>query len=178
MSDQPLLLTPHPAHLIEDVTRLEFTVARDGAGLFLQYDLIGDLSRLHLPSGEGGLRRDALWRRTCFELFIEAEATDGYLEFNFAPNGDWAAYQFSGFREGQSDLAIAAPRVDLQMAPGHFSFTVRLGALPTAYRTQQLRLGPTAIIETNQSELSYWALQHPSNKPDFHRSETFQLNLD
>lgn len=178
MSEQPLQLTPHPAHLIEGVARLEFTASRDGAGLRLQYDLIGDLSRLHLPSGEGGLRRDALWRRTCFELFVQAETADGYLEFNFAPNGDWAAYEFTGYRDEQSDLAIAAPRLELQRAPDHLSYSVHLGALPTASRTQKLRLGPTAIIETNQGELSYWALHHPSNKPDFHRSETFQLNLD
>ncbi len=178
MSDLPLQLTPHPAHLIDGVTRLEFAAVRDGAGLRLQYDLYGDLSRLHVPSGEGAARRDKLWRRTCFELFVQAETADGYLEFNFAPNGDWAAYQFTGFREGQSDLAIAAPRFELQHAPDRLSHSVHLDALPSAYRTQNLRLGPTAIIEGSDGKLSYWALHHPSNKPDFHRSETFQLNLD
>ena len=40
-----------------------------------------------------------------------------------------------------------------------------------------LRLGLTAVIEDRTQGLSYWALKHAAEKPDFHRAESFQVAL-
>ena len=178
MSDRSVQLMAHPGHPIDGVDRLEFSARWIGDGLIMQYDLFGDLSLVAIPVGDGGDRRDELWRRTCFEAFVCANGSDAYAEFNFSPNGDWAAYQFSDYRTGQSDLDVAAPRIELTSTREHLSLTVVLDEAQFAFSAKKLRLGPTAIIEGNDGQLSYWALHHPSNKPDFHRSETFQLSLD
>jgi hypothetical protein len=40
-----------------------------------------------------------------------------------------------------------------------------------------LGLGLTAVIEDRAQVLSYWALAHASEKPDFHRAESFVAAL-
>ena len=40
-----------------------------------------------------------------------------------------------------------------------------------------LRLGLSAIVEDAAGILSYWALRHPPNKPDFHHTDTFALQM-
>jgi hypothetical protein len=41
----------------------------------------------------------------------------------------------------------------------------------------ELVLGAAAVIETQARVLSYWALKHPAEKPDFHRAESFVVPL-
>ena len=41
-----------------------------------------------------------------------------------------------------------------------------------------LRLGLAAVIEDKARVLSYWALKHPAEKPDFHHAESFVVELD
>jgi hypothetical protein len=41
-----------------------------------------------------------------------------------------------------------------------------------------LRLGLAAVIERADDGLSYWALAHPSERPDFHDPAGFVLTID
>jgi hypothetical protein len=41
-----------------------------------------------------------------------------------------------------------------------------------------LRLGLAAVIEDKAQVLSYWALKHPAEKPDFHHADGFVIELD
>ncbi len=42
---------------------------------------------------------DYLWEQTCLECFIAAESTTTYVEINASPNGRYALYQFSNYRD-------------------------------------------------------------------------------
>lgn len=178
MSDSPISLHPHPRHLIDGVKELQFSAARTGSDLSLRYDLYGDLSHLEISTGGGGERRDELWRTTCFEAFLRTEGAEEYIELNFAPDTHWAAYHFTRFREGRTDLDILAPHIDVERTTERLSVLVVVQGLSLLCSGSKLQLGPTAIIEGKDVGLSYWALHHPSNKPDFHTSEIFKLNLD
>ena len=39
------------------------------------------------------------------------------------------------------------------------------------------RLGLSTVIEDGDGGISYWALAHPSAKPDFHHPDSFVLDL-
>jgi hypothetical protein len=41
-----------------------------------------------------------------------------------------------------------------------------------------LRLGLSAVVEDKARVLSYWALKHPAEKPDFHHADGFVIELD
>jgi len=134
--------------------------------LTLCYRLDGEIGALAIPAAKPPAAADGLWRHTCFEAFVAGE-TPGYHEFNFSPSGQWAAYAFSQYRE-QTPWAIGkAPIIDMAQSPRQLRLTAHIEAadLPLAGR---LRLGLTAVIESADGALSYWALRHPCARPDFH----------
>jgi hypothetical protein len=71
---------------------------------------------------------------------------EGYAEFNFSPSERWAAYDFTGYRTGQVDRAMARPPVVTPRRGGDVLFldvaipTATLPPLPWRY-------GLTAVLE-------------------------------
>jgi hypothetical protein len=130
--------------------------------------------RFILPSRGEGERRDELWRFTCFEAFFQAEGESAYREWNFAPSGDWAAYDFSGRREGMTNADIPSPpyvRMEDNMTWWAVGATVALEA------GRHWQLGLSAVLEEKDGVMSYWALCHEGEKPDFHDSACFTARL-
>jgi hypothetical protein len=102
-------------------------------------------------------------------------AADGYLEFNFSPSTEWAAYKFCGYREGMEDLEIEAPNVRVQQGRYAFELAARI-SLPIDIRATHI--GLSAVVEELDGTKSYWALRHPpGDKPDFHHPDCFALEL-
>jgi hypothetical protein len=129
--------------------------------------------RFVIPEGDPG-RADDLWQTTCLEAFLRADDEDGYREWNFAPTGAWAAYDFTSHREGRTDADVAAPyiRMEDNMTWWAVGATV---ALPAEAKWQ---LGLSAILEEKDGTKSYWALAHPDgDKPDFHDPVCFAARL-
>jgi hypothetical protein len=147
----------------------------DGS-LQLSYRMAGDLARLRIPEPGEPLRTDGLWRHTCFEVFIGSRDAPVYREFNFSPSGTWAAYAFAGYREDMTHLEMPVPVIDMRRSERRLELAVRLPAeaLPPA---SPLRLGFSAVIETADAVLSYWALRHAAERPDFHHPDSFILDL-
>lgn len=174
----PIRLQPHPAHPSPAIDTITVSVERAGAGLALCYRVQGDLDHVRLPRGESGVRRDALWQQSCFELFVRDGASDGYFEYNFSPGGDWAAYTFQAYRAGGEGLACLPPKIELSQSGDHLQVAVSLFDLPAQLASEKLLLGPSVILNAANGTRSYWALDHLGETPDFHRSETFKLSVD
>jgi hypothetical protein len=169
------LLSPHPTSPPSPVRELGVSAGRDGHRLVLHYRLTGDTSALRLPEQRAAARVDGLWRHTCFEAFIGRDASPAYLEFNFSPSGEWAAYAFDGYRAGMRPHESAeAPGIVTRTGADTLDLIVTAdfrGMWPSPGGA--LRLGLTAVIEDRAGGLSYWALKHPSDKPDFHDANGF-----
>lgn len=145
--------------------------------LVLRYRLVADADRLLVPPDRGHVRAEGLWRHTCFEAFAQPEGEDRYLEFNFSPSGEWAAYGFEGRRRGMRDLDLASPpRLECTRAAGSLDLdvTLRLDALPA----RTVRVGLSAVVEDRDGALAWWALRHAAGPPDFHDPESFTLRLE
>ena len=153
------------------------SVGHGGAGECC-FEVEGALDRVVVPVGGAPARRDGLWRHTCFELFIARRGDPGYLEFNFAPGGDWAAYAFSGYRAVATLPQVAAPRIGVVQTDARLSLTARIGAgsWPDPDRGE-LEIGLAAVIEADGGALGYYALGHPAERPDFHDRRGFQMTL-
>jgi hypothetical protein len=145
-------------------------VERKGNALSFTFALIGDMSRIRIPLLAPPARRDELWRRTCFEAFLRPLGGEAYFEFNFSPSGEWAAYAFDGYRHGMRLLETPAPSIGGVADPGELRLLVSLPLKATA-----LDIGLSAVIEDVAGHRSYWALVHPSDKPDFHHPRSFAL---
>lgn len=152
----------------------------DGTGLLrLAFRLEGTMPGLRVPGRSPPVRADGLWQHTCFEAFLRAGAGPGYVELNFAPSGAWAAYRFTGRREGMTAPGLPAPpaahwRCDESGLA--LNATVPLDALlPGPFAT--LWIGLAAVIEDRSGTITHWALRHPADRPDFHHPEGFVLAL-
>ena len=166
-----LPLIPHPTSSPAGLT-LEAEARRARWVLSLEYVLAGPVEGVWQPEAAARVRTDGLWQATCFEAFVRTEA-GGYVEYNLSPSGAWAAYRFDGYREGMRALETPAPFIVTRTAPGRFVLTADVTLPEDAARA----VGLTAVIQGLDGAIGYWALAHPSDKPDFHHPDSFALDL-
>lgn len=156
---------------------VEFALS-GGYGLTLSFIVTGNISELRIPPVAAPARSDELWRHTCFEAFVRASGVD-YYEFNFAPTRQWAAYQFSGYRSGKCLAEVRAPAIEVQLGANRYTLdaSLQLDSLPRLSGEASWYLGLSAVIVERSGRVSYWALVHPSVKPDFHHASSFACEL-
>jgi hypothetical protein len=119
-------------------------------------------------------RAEDLWQTTCFEAFLREPCAEPYREWNFAPSGQWAAYDFTSQREGRSNADAAAPYIRLEDNLTWWA----VGATIAVEAGSRWELGLSAILEEQDGTKSYWALAHPpADKPDFHDPACFAAHL-
>ena len=166
---------------VRQTMRLEATAsAIDGESLKFAFAVDCNLDGLVIPPPRPKRRTSRLWEHTCFEAFIRFDGEPSYFEFNFSPSGEWAAYSFRGYRDGGPfDDEGLSPEIVIGCAPNRIALdaVVRMDRLPVFRPGARLRLGLSAVIEDNDGKLSYWALKHPADKPDFHHPDSFALEL-
>lgn len=168
-----LSLVPHPATPDAAVRSLTVEVKRTVQGLTLRYLLTGDIRLLRIPPLRNVARADGLWRHTCFEAFIAGDGSGAYREFNFSPSGEWAAYRFTGYRQGGAPLECPAPRVAVRSSAERLELESAI-----SLTGERLHIGLSAVVEHAEGALSYWAIAHPSPTPDFHNAAAFALQVD
>lgn len=155
--------------------RLDCALDHSGGGrLSVTYLLRGDIDGVLLPPPAAPARTDGLWRHSCFEIFLKGVG-DVYWEYNFAPSGQWASYRFARTREGMEAWQEgAAPEVvGFRTASDAYELTATI-ELPVGL---PLTLALAAVIEQKDGALSYWALAHPGECPDFHHPGGFVLPI-
>lgn len=171
-------LVPHPVCKPGAVRTVVVDVGTLPQGvLALRFVLEGDLRALRVAEPGKSERVDELWRHTCFEAFV-AGADGAYSEFNLAPSGAWAAYAFDGYRSGMRPLDLA-PRIETEVRPDRLELRAQLDLSRLTYSTAAgpSRLGASAVFEDCTGGLSYWALRHAAEKPDFHHADGFVVAL-
>jgi len=130
--------------------------------------------RFVIPEPADPVRANELWKTTCFEAFLSTSGDRSYREWNFAPSGRWAAYDFTDCREGMTEAdVIQPPYIRLE---DNFTWWA-VGASIAVPADASWELGLSAVIEENDGTKSYWALAHPEGKPDFHARDCFIAKL-
>ncbi len=176
MTEVPLIC--HAQSLAGEIADICVTITRATSGeITLTYRVSGKTSALEIPAWSTPDRTDNLWKTTCFEIFIGHFEDENYLEYNFAPSGQWAAYRFASYREGVDDLATNAPDIKFEQSADALTLIVTL-VLPDAWRERDLRAGLSAVIATKSGNISYWAAAHSAGKPDFHHKDCFAVQLE
>ena len=175
-----LNLVPHPDTPPSEPFKVWVNVDHSGAfGATASANLwfcIGTApGRFRVPEpSEEAKRAEKLWETTCFEAFLRSPGEEAYREWNFAPSGDWAAYDFTSHRESRTEADAAAPyiRVEDNLTWWAVGATI---AVPSRKRYE---LGLATVLEEKDGTKSYWALAHPEgDKPDFHDAAYFAAHL-
>lgn len=175
-----LNLVPHPTTL--PLNRdMKLWASVDHAAAFgrtatvnIWFGVQAPLAGFAIPHSDEPGRSDELWRTTCFEIFLRQSGAQSYREWNFAPSGDWAAYDFTSYREGMAAASVdAAPYIRLEDNLTWWAF----GATISVEADRQWEFNLSAVIEERDGAKSYWALGHPPEKPDFHDPDCFVARL-
>lgn len=153
------------------VSAISAEVISARSALNVSFRVEGDPARVIVPDLVPPQRVDGLWRTTCLEVFVQAGR--GYYEFNLSPSGEWAAYRFDGYRQGMVEADVRAPTIATERDARGF----RLAANIELPGDADGRLALSAVIEEADGGMSWWALAHPSDKPDFHHPDSFVLEL-
>jgi hypothetical protein len=175
-----LVLVPHPA---TPPSGPEFKVwaSVDHAAAFgimattnIWFGVGAPASRFVIPEVEEPARADELWNTTCFEAFLREAGDEAYREWNFAPSGQWAAYDFTSSRTGMTSADVGAPPY-IRVEDNLTWWT--LGATIAVEAGIAWELGLSAVLEERDGTKSYWALAHASDQPDFHHPDCFVAKL-
>jgi hypothetical protein len=171
----------HPSTPSGVALSLSVEVRAQAEALRIRYTLRGDTAALCIPAPAAPVPTDGLWQHTCFEAFVATHGAAAYREFNFSPSSQWAAYRFSAERERDAaaeaqDRVLLTPPL-IHLTPRSLTLTARVpaGALPRSPAV--LSLGLCAVVEERDGHLSYWALQHSKERPDFHHRDGRALRL-
>jgi hypothetical protein len=166
------LLFRHPDTPPGAVRDIDVELDRIPEGAVARFRVIAETSRLVIPPPAAPVRTDDLWRTTCCELFVAGQGSD-YLEFNFSPSGQWAAYRFTDYRDGMTK-ADADVTISFTRDPKGFTLEATIRAdLPNP-----AHVGMTAVIEEEDGQVRHWASAYEPGKADFHAAAVRNLFFD
>jgi hypothetical protein len=179
MSTHSFQLQPFPGSLAPDIS-ITGVVTRDRQQLNIVYMVSGAIDTIQLPaSNPNPTRQWELWETTCFEYFFGVPEAQNYWEFNLAPNGNWNALALMDYREGIAEaVEIGSIEITTDRTTDRFtlSATIPLSAIVPARKP--LEMSVTAVIQTQDQLVSYWAIAHCGDAADFHRRDSFLITLD
>ncbi|MEL6494124.1 MAG: DOMON-like domain-containing protein, partial [Cyanobacteria bacterium J06623_7] len=132
---------------------------------------------IHDPAAQPTRQFD-LWEHTCCEFFLGLQGTSQYWEFNLSPAGHWNVFRFPDYRQNiAEEMAFAAFPFQVSTRNDVLQVRAKIDLSQIIKPSQKLEVGITAVVEAQDRQLSYWALSHPDQEPDFHLRDTFAVNL-
>lgn len=175
---QWLPLRCHPSSPCPAIHAIKVAGQRLSDSLFsVSYELSGELDKIRIPPIADSIRRDELWRYTCAEMFVTIPDQEAYYEFNFSPATQWAAYEFSLYRQGMRPAECEAPTIRVNQSAATMVLQVEVNVPKGLAVHAHWQVGLTMVIEDLHGQCSYWALSHADARPDFHRRESFIANF-
>jgi hypothetical protein len=179
MSGRSFSLKPFSLIPLPPTIEINGLITRQPRQLAIRYDLRGDLAAVMIPAPAARPdRRQGLWEETCFEFFLGVKGAPRYWEFNLSPAGHWNVYRFDGYRQGMAaEAALTSLPFNIQRRPDSLEVALELDVERIVAADQPLMVGIAAVIRLAGGGLTYWALTHPGPQPDFHRRDSFLVEL-
>lgn len=179
MKDRSLFLKPFPSDGPVPGFQITCSIKRHFNNLSVSYALLGPITELGLPAQtEKPSRKNSLWEETCFELFLGVKNSPRYWEFNISPSGHWNVYRFNDYRQGmQEEPAIASLPINIDHRSEVLRLSLKTGLDDIVPAEKVLEAAVSAVIKTVNGKVTYWALVHPDTEADFHRRDSFIVDL-
>lgn len=178
MSDYSLQPLVTPASSPPPNLKIVGNISRHANTLVISYEILGDLAQLAIPTSAVPARKHELWTETCLEFFLGIKNSPQYWEFNSSPAGHWNVYRFTDYRQGmQEEIAFESLPFSVQNKAKSLSLVLEINLAKIVQANQALEVSISAVIKIKDGEVTYWALSHPSSQADFHRRDSFIVQL-
>ncbi len=172
-------LIPFPNNSPHPDIKIQGEIERVNQQLQITFNLTGELEKVAIaPPVYSPARLDDLWQTTCFEFFLGLQNSDRYWEFNLSPAGHWNIYRFDNYRQGMiTETAYQALPFVVHQQFDRLVLSLMLDLNPIISSEQALNVGITIVIESQDQDITYWALNHTAKEADFHQRASFTINL-
>ena len=179
MNAQSFSLQPFSSTSPLPDVKITGNIARRDRRLAIGYALQGNLAELAIPAPtDVPGRKNELWQETCFEFFLGIKNSQRYWEFNLSPAGHWNVYRFAAYRQGmQEEMAFKSLPFIVKNQSGALRLALELDLNQILQADQTLEVAISAVIKLRDGQVSYWALTHRSSQADFHRRDSFIVEL-
>lgn len=166
------------ASLLPDL-KVTGNIARSTNTLAIDYKLLDPLTEVVIPPlADKPVRKNELWQETCFEFFLGIKNLERYWEFNLSPAGHWNIYRFDAYRQGmQEEIAFTSLPFSIQHQSNALLLALKLDLAKLVQADQTLVVAISTVIKHRNSDVTYWALTHPGSQADFHRRDSFIVEL-
>jgi hypothetical protein len=170
-----------PADMPQRLRHLKITgtITRQSNILSVTYVILGLPAEIMIPvSADMPARKYALWEQTCFEFFLAPKDSDRYWEFNLSPAGHWNVFSFESYRRDmKEEPAFKSLTPDIRKREDYFRLCLKLDLSRITPPDRTLEVAVSAVIKTVNNETTYWALTHTGLHADFHRRDSFTIEL-
>jgi hypothetical protein len=179
MKTQNFFLQPFAAGRPALPCTITGTISRHDTRLAISYLLTGPLQDLVIaPPADRPARQWVLWEHTCLELFLAPRNASHYWEFNLSPAGYWNLFRLTNYRQGiQEEPAFQALPFTVHREPGALRLDLEVDLAAIIPADQPLEVGVSAVLQSQDGRLSFWALTHPGPEPDFHHRRGFVIKI-
>jgi hypothetical protein len=145
----------------------------------IRYRISGAARWVEIPAlAKTPARTTGLWRETCFEFFLAIENAPGYWELNLSPAGHWDVYRFTDYRQGmERESALSSLPFCIEEYQDYLLLSLDLDLSSIIRKDRDWEVGISAVVKHKEGALSYWALVHCGDQPDFHRRDSFIVKL-
>lgn len=178
MNQQTFSLQPFPTSQPPNL-QIEGNISRHENLLSITYMLLGDINEVEIAApSDTPARKHELWEHTCFEFFLGVKNSPQYWEFNLSPAGHWNIYHFDDYRQGmvEEKTLTKLPFSVKQLSDG-LTLVVDVDLNQIIPPEQTLEIAITTVIKSKDGKVTYWALTHPGAKADFHRRDSFIVEV-
>ena len=77
----------------------------------------------------------------------------------------------------QEETAFTALPFSVQLHPDSLQLSLEVDLDKIVPADQALKIGISAVIKTINGRMTFWALTHPGPQADFHRRDSFIIDL-
>jgi hypothetical protein len=147
--------------------------------LSIEYQVQGDLNAVAIaPLNSLPSRKFELWESTCFEFFIGVPGNSNYWEFNLSPTGDWNVFALDNYRQGlRNEIAFTSLPIAIDRQANTLLLKLTVDLTNIISLDRNLEVSVTTVIKSTEDKISYWALTHTGTEADFHRRDSFIINI-
>jgi hypothetical protein len=179
MSDRSFSLKPFPNSNFPSSLKITGKIDRAENKLAIEYLLSGNLTDIIIPkSVDVPRRKNELWEKTCLEFFLGIKNSPQYWEFNLSPSGDWNIYYFDDYRQGmQEEIAFNSLPFIVESTSNSWRLSLKLDLNEIVSKESSLEMGIATVIKSTNENISYWALTHTDSQANFHRRNSFAIDI-
>ena len=132
------------------------------------FEITGEIENYLFDNQQKQSRKNELWKRTCFELFIAKQNDFHYYELNMSPSTEWNFYSFLDYKQEMiEEKSISEPSIQISQTPKGYLFSFNF-ELYTNVLEDNFMFNLAVILLDTKGVRHFYSIHRRREKVDFH----------